>query len=269
MKLIGIIGIIGLSLLTLLIIVILFLLWQKRTFRGPATPPSSQGTQPTQPQPSKYWQWNKTVVTSILGSILLIGLIVVVFPNEAKKLLDDSWVIAAIVISIAILAIRWKWWASTAALITLLILLTANVFWPAAIEKFPRLKTIGNDSGKQSQLSRKISSSPSSATLPHNAVLKKTLAPEEIAYLTRERMDLAPPERWTKDSVSGNVVPENAWPPNAKHRGIRNNTENPIRLYVVLTPGQNISVSAIDPALKVAQTSTASDCLLDRAFGPE
>ena len=256
-----IIGIIGLS---LLIIGILFLLWQKRTFRGPEPhdPLPKEGTQPTQPQPSKYWQRNKTVVTSILGSILPIGLTVVIFPNEAKKLLDYPWVIAAIAISIAILAIQWKWWASTIALITLLILLTANVFWPAAKGKFPELAKIG--SGDKVHAPK----TPVAARLPANAVFVKTLAPGEIAYLTRQNMDVSPPERWTKGPDG--ILKENNWPTNARHRGLRNTTNSPIQLFVVLSHGQQIAaVSTIDPVLKVAQAPTASDCLLDRAFGPK
>lgn len=115
---------------------ILFLLWQTRKFRGPTTPPSPQGAQPTQPRPPRDW-WGERQQTAAV-SILLAGLIFVLCPNEAKKLLDYPMIILAIVISVAILAIGGKWWASLPALITLVVLLGNNIFIPVVEKQIPK-----------------------------------------------------------------------------------------------------------------------------------
>ena len=268
MKLIGIIGIIGLS---LLIIGILFLLWQKKKFRGPTTPLSPQGAQPTQPQPSKHWSWNDSIKATVIIS-LLIASIVVLFWTQVKNTAEMYPLIAVgTAIAAAILLIGGDSQKTIRrgriiAVIIIIATLSSFVFWPAAGKKFPWLKTIGNDS---SHISRKVSYSPSSATLPRNAAFVKTLAPGERIYLTRANMAAPPPKFFAR--FNGRFVETfDTWPQSARHRFAANNTSQSYDFYVTLAPGQNFTTSAIDPALKqVAQAPSASDCLLDRAFGPK
>lgn len=90
--------------------------------------------------------------------------------------------------------------------------------------------------------------------LPDGARFVKTLAPGEVAMLTRKRMDIAPPERWTRSS--NGVVKEPPWPPQAQSRGIRNNTAANFDLFVVLPEGQGIEGLPEAPVAKQATKET-------------
>lgn len=112
--------------------------------------------------------------------------------------------------------------------------------------------------------------------LPPNAVFVKTMTPGEVVHLVRTSMDAPPPERWTTGPM-GDAVKEPPWPINERSRGLRNTTNEIIKLFVV---GQRVTISngsrptppvsqAPMPIQQASSVSTGDECLLDQAFGPK
>lgn len=241
------------------IVVILFLLWQKNNFRSTTTKPS----EPSSPTKKSWWGLTQQAFTVLA---LLTALTIVLFPDQAQKVYNDSpRIVTSFIFIVLILCIGGEPKKTIAtgrklAKITLVILLTIYIFWPAITEKFPELAKINLDNRQTT------TNTPTTATttqFPNNAVLLQTLAPGKTLYITIDNMASGPPERWAKELVTGEVMKVGPWPPNTKSWGVTNSRLNPVDIYVVLPPNQNIQASLDDPALVVK----ASDCPIEEKFG--
>lgn len=101
---------------------------------------------------------------------------------------------------------------------------------------------------------------PSGGSMPANAKLKKTLAANEVFYLSRNKMEFPPPACWSR--VNGREVPEKTWHQGAKHWAIRNSTNAPLELYLACPAGTSLDDfpgSSTDP---VFATSPAMNPVL-------
>lgn len=97
---------------------------------------------------------------------------------------------------------------------------------------------------KKKKAEREKSSTTRSAInqLPANAKFVKTLAPGEIIVLRRERMDIAPPERWVRN-IRGKSYKVSDWPPHEEAFYTKNTWSENADLFVVLPPGQSFITS--------------------------
>ncbi len=165
----------------------------------------------------------------------------------------------------------WKKIAGLTALIGVAaMILGLSLFFVPGLQA--KLTTDGG-SGKDQIITHRAARTPAAATrLPANAIFATTLPEGKIVYVKRKRMDVPPPERWSKDSNGGKVTIVRAWPHSEEIRSYRNDLPGTDNLYFVLPPGLSMAdfeiSDDISPALKqVAQASTTSNCLLDREFG--
>lgn len=188
-------------------------------------------------------QKNKLLIFSLFGALLLIIALIPKLP--AKGLIGGA---GALLLLFGIIA-----WAIT-------------FVWPDVSSSGSTKDT--KTSATQKSSVKRHSYQNQAYRLPPDAVFVKTIAPGEKVFLTRTRMDLAPPKFYAKFD-DGTVQAFDVWPADAKHRFASNKTSRSYDFFVVVVPGQNYFTGSriLDQRPAGLQPDSNNGCLLDKTFG--
>lgn len=222
--------IVALALLALLG-VIFFFLWQKKRL---ATGKPSED----KAKEIKVW-WAK--IKPLATDISVVIILMLVFTEQVKGFIEEyPKIAAALVLSFVVVSLTGPYNPKIRrkiGILCLIVFLVFGIFWPAATEKFPELKTIFDNLDPIKPAAYRAA--PSVIHLPPGAKLKATLEPGEIREFALKRPDLAPPKLWVKYSTALELT--GPWPTGKATWTVRNSYKEAVGIYMHFPAGQEIA----------------------------